>query len=461
LAHCFISLREEEEDGKILKNTTIKNIVIQGQLQRFMGINGLSYKGVTVNGLVLENIRVLNAPLKQSWVYTKDSNQVSVQFRNVVFGNREAEESDFKTSGDVKLDFQGKSEAFIYQNPITSGLDTNGVRDCQVLRDGDKWYMTATSYPHWSRQETNGNMNKGVVLYQSDDLLNWQFVDYVVKRPPSTKWYYTRFWAPEIQKIGGKYYATFNCRNDSLGYVGQFGGYAVADKITGPYKVVTDEKPLMEGNDLTFFEDTDGKVWAFWNRGREFGLGFAQIDLATGKFLIEPQSAIKPGKVDYAYDQKGELVKEPGYDGRPIPKVAKYHTWDAIGIEGAYVIKHEKTYYLFYSSWTRGYEIGYATAPAITGPWTKHGNEPFYGAQSKAACTKNGFEWKGDPENPFNQVGHNEIFIGPDGRYWLSCHGITKEDVPMLVIDPIWFEKDGSVRSNGPSYTKQVVPLKN
>ena len=347
--------------------------------------------------------------------------------------------------------------SFEYQNPISNGIDENGLRDCQVLRDGDWWYLTGTSYPHWSRQETDGNLNKGVVLYKSKDLLNWQFVDYVVKRPGIDKWYYNRFWAPEIQKIGGKYYALFNCRNDSLGYVGQHTGYAMADNIEGPYTVVTEEKPLCNGNDLTFFEDDDGKVWAFWNRGREFGIGFAQIDQSKGEFLTEPQSAIQPAKVDFEYDEQGELVQVPGYDGRPIPKVAKYHDWDAIGIEGAYVIKHDDTYYLFYSSWTRGYEIGYATAPKITGPWTKHVNNPFYGAMNKATCKKNGFEWSGDENNPFIQVGVNEIFTGPDGRFWLSCHGIREDGIPLLVIDPIWFDEEGNIKSDGPSYTKQII----
>jgi beta-xylosidase len=353
-----------------------------------------------------------------------------------------------------------QKQTFEYQNPISNGIDPNGLRDCQVLRDGDWWYLTGTSYPHWARQETDGNLNKGVVLYKSKDLQNWQFVDYVVKRPEISKWYHRRFWAPEIQKIGGKYYALFNCRNDSLGFVGQYSGYAVADNIEGPYKVATEEKPLCDGNDLTFFEDTDGKVWAFWNRGREFGIGFAQIELQTATFLTEPKTAIQPAKVDYEYDVKGEIVKVPGYDGRPIPKVAKYYDWDAIGIEGAYVIKHEETYYLFYSSWTRGYEIGYATASKISGPWTKHPGNPFYGAMNKATCEKNDFQWSGDEKNPFNQVGHNEIFTGPDGRFWLSCHGIRDDGVPMLVIDPIWFDDKGNIKSDGPTYTQQSIKFK-
>lgn len=350
-----------------------------------------------------------------------------------------------------------KELIFQYQNPIKSGIDENGLRDCQILKDGDYWYMTGTSHPHWNRQEKDGNYNKGVALYRSKDINNWEFLEYIVKDGGVDKWYHLRFWAPEIQKIGNKYYALFNCRNDSLGYVGQHTGYAVADHIEGPYTVVTEEKPLSNGNDLTLFEDSDGKVWAFWNRGREFGIGSAQIDLETATFLTEPTSAIQPSKVDYAYAENGELLKVPAYDGRLKPKVAKYHGWDAIGIEGAYVIKEKDTYYLFYSSWTRGYEIGYATAKSITGPWTKYKNNPFYGAQSKEACDENGFIWQGNPQNPFNQVGHNEIFRGPDGRYWLSCHGIIPGEQPFLVIDPIWFNEEGNIQSNGPTYTLQKI----
>ena len=361
-------------------------------------------------------------------------------------------------------EFFKEKGSFIYKNPIKTGIDSNGLRDCQVFRDGDYWYMTGTSYPHWSRQETDGELNKGVVLYKSKDLTNWKFIKYVVKAGDKDKWYHRRFWAPEIQKIQGKYYALFNCNNDDLGFKGQHPGYAVSDNIEGPYKIVTEDKPLCDGNDLTFFEDKDGKVWAFWNRGRQFGIGFAQIDLTNGTFLTEPKSAIKPANVDYAYDEKGDILKVPGYDGRPIPKVQKYYDWDAIGIEGAYVIENNGIYYLFYSSWTRGYEIGYATAKSIQGPWVKNESNPFYGAQSKEACEKNGFKYTGDANNPFNQVGHNAIFKGPDGRFWLSCHGIIpskNDEKPFLVIDPIWFDELGRVRSNGPTYTEQKVILNN
>lgn len=368
-----------------------------------------------------------------------------------------------KNSGDTpnkKCSYDNtQKRTFSYCNPIGNGINPKGIRDCQIFRDGDKWYMTATAFPHWSRQESNEVLNEGVPLYTSNDLLNWQFIDYVVKRPSKTSWYYRRFWAPEIHKINGKYYATFNCSNPEIGRNGQWMGLAVADSVEGPYTVITEEEPLGAGNDLMLFQDDDGKVYGFYNRGKEFGIGFCEIDLKKGKFVGERISCIRPEKSDLAYDATGKLLMTPNLDGNLIPKVAKYYGWDAIGIEGAYVVKRDGTYYLFYSSWSRGYEIGYATAKSLHGTWTKHEGNPIYGAMSKAACEKNGFEWSGDENNPFNQVGHNEVFTGPDGRLWLSCHGITNAnpDRPMLVIDPIDFDESGNIIKKNPSYTPQTV----
>jgi xylan 1,4-beta-xylosidase len=353
------------------------------------------------------------------------------------------------------------ARTFRYQNPISAGLDPNGVRDCMVFRDGDRWYLTATAWPHWPRQEAFGVLNPGVVLYSSADLLQWKFEKVIVPVPGPEAWYRRRFWAPEIHRIGGKYYATFNASNPDHGWAGQHFGYAVADSLLGPYRVVTAEKPLADGNDFTLFQDDDGQVWAFWNRGREFGIGGAPIDLAAGKLLTEPVSAIVPGRLDYAVDRAGQPVMEPAYDGRPVRKIQKCHAWDSSGIEGAFLVKRRGTYYLFYSSWTRGYEIGYATASKITGPWTKAPENPFYGEQSESACKKNGLPYTGSPGSPFNQVGHNEIFTGPDGRLWLSCHGIlkSKPDHPMLVIDPLEFDASGKLVKKSPSHTPQSIPL--
>jgi hypothetical protein len=112
LAHCFISLREEEAEGKSLTGTTIRNILIQGQLLRFMGINGYSFEGIDVKGLKIENINVLLPPSDYSWIYTKDNYSAEIWFSNVVFGNGTADATDFKISGDVTLRFDNLSNPF-------------------------------------------------------------------------------------------------------------------------------------------------------------------------------------------------------------------------------------------------------------------------------------------------------------------------------------------------------------
>ena len=206
----------------------------------------------------------------------------------------------------------------------------------------------------------------------------------------------------------------------------------MSESLTGPFTVVTEDKPLSQGNDLTLFEDEDGTVWAFWNRGSDVGIIQSRIDLDKGQLLDEPRVVISTG-------QKGE--------------------WDNIGIEGSCVFKRNSFYYLLYSSWTRGYEIGCAMAPSITGPWTKCDENPIYGAQDPEICQKRGLVAEVVPGSPFTQVGHNQVFIGPTGDYWLSCHGNLASDPehPMLVIDPIQFRSDGQPHRSIPSFTMQIV----
>lgn len=361
--------------------------------------------------------------------------------------------------------YSSKKEAlFVYQNPITLGVDSRGIRDCQIIRDGDWWYMTGTSYPFWEHEEKGTELNKGVVLYKSKNLTEWEFVKYIIERPDADKWYHRRFWAPEIHKIQDKYYVTFNCRNKEKGYDWQHIGYAVSDHIEGPYTVITDDGPLARGNDLTLFEDDDKKVYAFWHNVLEdgtFWLGSAEIDLKTGKFLTDTLSAISPGSVEYERNTQGQ-IETIFREGRNERKIQTYHEWDSQGIEGAYVLKRNGVYYLFYSSWTRGYEIGYATATNIKGPWKKASTNPIYGGTKADLCEKRGFNCEKDPLNPFNAVGHNAVFKGADGRLWLSCHGISKYNkYPHLMLDPLDFDKDGGIKKIKPSYTPQVIKIKN
>lgn len=326
--------------------------------------------------------------------------------------------------------FSFSQEVFTYQNPIKNGID-GGIRDAQIFMDGGKYYLIGTSHPFWPRE----GKNPGVKIYSSEDVLNWTFEKLLIDRSTldTCIWYLDRFWAPEIQKIRGKYYLTFNCQNESTTTCrvkGQRGGVAVSDNILGPYTVLTHDEPLVNGNDLTLYEDRDGKVYAFWNGSKV--MYAAEVDIDRMKLVEGSQHVI---------------FRTSSGD------------WDKIGIEGPYCIFHEGIYYLFYSSWSRGYEIGYATASHPIGPWTKYEGNPVYGAQNPNACEKNGLKYTNTGDGFYRAVGHNEVWTGPDGRFWISCHGIPREDpIPFLVIEPIDIV-DGVIQIEGPTHHKVSVPL--
>lgn len=329
---------------------------------------------------------------------------------------------------------QHEKKVFSYTNPIVS-LD---FRDTHIVPYGDKYYAVGTCAPYW------GGANPGVKLYVSDNLLDWTFDRMLIDatRLDSTVWYKDRFWAPELRKIGDKFYLTFNCQNNS----GDYGdvanqkhyhacGVAVADSITGPYKVMTADEPLtpFASNDLSLFEDEDGKVYAFFNNGwtSVHHIYVAEMDTETCRLKEEPVLLIS--------QEEGK--------------------WDGAGIEGSHVIKHDGTYYLFYSSWTRGYAVGYATSKSIYGPWKKSEKNPLFGSFAENDTTylfKEG-QIIAAPDCNITGIGHNQIFVGPDGNYWTSYHGYMKgrEDAVTL-IDPIWFE-NGEVKTNTPTYSRQEV----
>lgn len=111
IARTLFSLRDQSKNTSSRSvNVQIRNIVVQGQLQRLVGLNG-KYEGsypIAFSNTVLENIQVLNRPKQQSWVYTSNAGEgytVDLKFRNVRVGGACLAASDFKTQGDVRLDF--------------------------------------------------------------------------------------------------------------------------------------------------------------------------------------------------------------------------------------------------------------------------------------------------------------------------------------------------------------------
>ncbi len=339
----------------------------------------------------------------------------------------------------------GKNE-FRYTNPITREASL-ALRDHCIIKVGDLWYCTGTSSPVWT------GPNPGVRLLVSDDLINWKHHSWLIDagKLPDDCPYNGRFWAPEIHFIQNKYWLTVNSgkvtEKDPKGMNTHSVWLFSSDKVTGPYELVNGPLTPQYNNDATLFEDDDGQTY-FYCSGN--GLFQAKIDLKKGK-LTTP--------IEKFLDKK-----QPGYP-----------EWMIGGIEGPFVIKREGTYFMFFSTWTRGYEVGLLKSKTPLGPWELVSREPIFGTRKKGyrpeLAQGGGYDHLKfqDTEDPYCETGHNALFEGPGGTLWSSCHYMMFEDrpypysqklegwekEPQLGIEPVTY-KEGMFYIEGPTWTEQV-----
>jgi len=336
---------------------------------------------------------------------------------------------------------------FRYTNPITRDTAIS-MRDHFIIKVKDKWYCTGTSEPVWTGR------NPGVRLLVSTDLIHWQQHSFIIDAAtlPADCPYNGRFWAPEIHFIQNKYWLTVNSgrvtATDPKGMKTHSIWLFAADSVTGPYKLVNGPLTPQYNNDATLFEDEDGQTYLYCSGN---GLFQARIDLPSGK-LVTP--------IEKFLDKK-----QPGYP-----------EWMIGGIEGPFVIKRDGKYFMFFSSWTRGYEVGLLTASSPLGPWQLLSREPIFGTRKKgyrpelAQAGNYAYLQFQDTEDPYQETGHNALFEGPDGQLWSSCHYFMYdkrpypysqtfqpwEKKPQLGFEPVYYE-NGRFFIKGPTWTEQII----
>jgi xylan 1,4-beta-xylosidase len=337
------------------------------------------------------------------------------------------------------------SHIFCYTNPITRDT-TIAMRDHCIIKVGNKWFCTGTSLPVWT------GPNPGVRLLVSDDLIHWKQHSWLIdasKLAPDCP-YNGRFWAPEIHFIQNKYWLTVNSgkvtEDDPKGMKTHSIWLFSSDKVTGPFKLVNGPLTPQYNNDATLFEDEDGETYLYCSGN---GLFQAKVDLSSGKII---------GSIQKFLDKKSP--------GNP--------DWMVGGIEGPFVVKRDGNYFMFFSSWTRGYEIGLLKSKSPLGPWTLASREPIFGTRKKEYRPELAIEGGyanlkfNDSEDPYCETGHNALFEGPDGKLWNSCHYImydkrpypyssdlkTWEETPQLGIERVHYN-NGMFYIDGPTWTKQ------
>jgi hypothetical protein len=311
---------------------------------------------------------------------------------------------------------------FEWQNPIhfdqAAGPWGDRLRDPHILRVGDTYYLTASMTPvsgadHYDPYAPNGGSSPGVRLYSTKDFKNWKAECWIIKgnESPEDCPYRHQNWAPEIHRIGGKFYAVTFAGNWKLRqsidcYIG------VADKVTGPY----DHFTLLKGGgcDVTLTEDDAGKVYAFMIGN---GIRVQQVDL----------SGIEQGDIKLLGPKKTAVDNS----------YAKRGLWHDRWTEGPWVMRNNGKFYLFYAVHIPGKDstqsfqywmaVSYADHPM--GPWTQ------------------------DPNPGVFWGGHGAVFDGPDGRWWYSYKNekFKAGGEDFLCIDPVKMLPDGRIAPSEPT----------
>ena len=265
-----------------------------------------------------------------------------------------------------------------FYNPILQGM----YPDPAIARKGDDYYLVSSSFA----------MFPGVPIFHSNDLVNWTQIGHVLDRKSQLKVQDTEIslgiFAPDIR---------YNPNNDTFymittQFAGGFGNIVV--KTQDPKEGWSDPIKLdFAGIDPAIFFDDDGKAYVTHNDAPD-----------EGEELYQGHRVIKIWEYDVEKDQviKGtnKIIVNGGVD------LSKKPIW----IEAPHIYKKDGRYYLM-------------CAEGGTGGWhsevifvSDKPMGPYEPAPSNPILTQRHFPK--DRENKVDWVGHADLVVGPDDKYY-------------------------------------------
>ena len=229
-------------------------------------------------------------------------------------------------------------------------------------------------------------------IYRSKNLVDWDFVGTAFTRDSRPQWNPKgNLWAPDINRIAGKY-VLYYAKSEWGGEWTCGIGVATADKPEGPF---TDHGPLFISKDIGvqnsidgFYIEEDGHKYLFWGSFR----GIYGIELSDDGL------SVKPGA------QKRQIA--------------------GTFMEGTYIHKHGRYYYLFGSAGTccegekSTYRVTVGRSENLFGPYVdKEGR----------SLMDNHYEVILHGSDDVVGPGHNAEFITDNrGQDWIIYHGFSR-----------------------------------
>jgi arabinan endo-1,5-alpha-L-arabinosidase len=324
-----------------------------------------------------------------------------------------------------------------YANPV---LDTD-FPDPAVLKAEDGFY-----YSYATQSGGEGAM-RNIQVARSRDLVGWELLADALPQKPAWASKTQDFWAPHVHRDGGRYFLYYSAKPDAA-LTDQTRGLclavATADRPEGPFRDMG--RPLLCGpgfvniDPMAFDDPATGKRLLYW------GSGFGPIkvqELAADRLSFAPGSA----PLDLVHPVKSE---DPGEYQRLI--------------EGAWVIRRDGYYYLFYSGDNccgakAHYAVLVARSRSATGPF-----------ETLAAATGAPSSVILEQRDIWAAPGHNSIVRDERGDDWILYHAVDErkprskpsDDVNtrriMLIDRIVWRDGWPRLEGNGPSSGERARP---
>lgn len=283
-----------------------------------------------------------------------------------------------------------------FMNPVIEG----NLADPTVIEHAGTYYLYATG-------DVNGD--NGYRAFTSTDLVNWQRGPVVFQ--PGER----HIWAPDVwrEPRSGRFFLYYTA-NKTVGVA----------EAAGPLGPFTNAVTLFDSAiDAHLFADEDGRLYLFF------------VQLPGFRITVQPMRSptAKTGAARVVLRPESEWEKRAGHV-----------------TEGPFVIKRGGTYCLIYSGSgadTPDYAVGYATATAPEGPYTRGDNNPVLHRSAGLFGP-----------------GHGSPIRDRAGQWWYVYHQKRTPKIEwdrFICIDPLRFDASGRMHGTATRGVEQPAPVTN
>ena len=219
-------------------------------------------------------------------------------------------------------------------------------------------------------------------FWHSSDLVTWDYR--ATPRLPVADY------APDVREIAGDLVVCASRRRRPCSF------YRTPDPLTQAFEEVEGSFAFWDPN---LFQDDDGRVYLYWGCSNRTPLYGVELDRSTMAPRGERRELFGGNAAEHGWERTGE-----SYDERRSGVLARVLGPDPF-VEGAWMTKHDGTYYLQYAApgtELNTYADGYYTSDAPLGPFTYSPHSPF---SSK-------------PGGFLTGAGHGSTFPDRHGNWW-------------------------------------------